>query len=307
MIHIKRFFVNIFDSYIPNKRDNLKNILIKLCFIISLITLIVSSFYIANYILEARLQKAVISNSQEIWYNNDSRDVEHSKAPSRVELMLKENPDFKGWIKLSNTQIDNPIFQSEDNQFYLNHNQKKEKSIYGALFFDCNNKITEEETDKNLVIFGHEMKNGSMFGELKKLRSLDFYKQNPTIEFSTLYKESVYKIYAVFVLNASAKDDGGRVYNIYRQNFGNKADFDNWTAEAYSRSLILTDVDVEMGDDIITLVTCSSDFENSRLVVMARGLREGEAPEVDTSKATVAANPKYPKIWYENKGIKYPF
>ena len=172
------------------------------------------------------------------------------------------------------------------------------------MYFDCDDVIDEEQSDKNLVIFGHRMKNGSMFGTLKKFRSLDFYKQNPTIEFSTLYKNSTYKIYAIFVLNANKEDDDNYIYNIYRQKFINETEFNTWRDEAYDRSLIDTGVDVKMGDNIITLVTCTSDFENARLIIVAREVREGENPEVDTSLASVNPNPRYPKIWYTSRGLK---
>ena len=151
------------------------------------------------------------------------------------------------------------------------------------------------------------MINGSMFGTLKKFKSLDFYKANPTIEFSTLYKKSTYKIYAIFVLNASKADDNGYIYNISRNNFLNDDDFNSWVNEAYERSIINTGVDVELGDNIITLVTCVNDFDDARLVIMARETREDEESYVDTSSASVNPSPRYPKRWYDERGLKYPF
>ena len=151
------------------------------------------------------------------------------------------------------------------------------------------------------------MKNGSMFANLTKYKSLSFYKENPTIEFSTLYKKNTYKIYSVFVLNASKADDNDYIYNISRKSFLNDADFDSWADEAYQRSLINTGVDVKNGDNIITLVTCVYDFDDARLVVMARETREDEEPTVDTSKAAANPSPRYPKRWYDDRGIDFPF
>jgi len=274
------------------------------------VALIVSSTYVVNYFLTAEKQDELINKSRDIWYSdsNEQEDASEGDLISEAErALLKENPDFKGWIRLNNTKIDNPIYQAENNMYYLDHNQKGEKSVYGALYFDCKNRITEEVTDKNLVIYGHEMRNGSMFGNLKKLKNLDFYKQNPVIQFSSLYRKAAwydYKIFAVFVLNAAKKDDNGYIYNIYRSKFSNEAEFEKWSSEAYERSVINTNVDVKLGDNIITLVTCSSDFKNSRLVVMAREVREGESYIVDTSQATVNKNPLYPARWYKERGIK---
>ena len=301
----ENIFHKLYLSYIPNRRDNLKQIIIKVFFLIALIAFIVSAAYITNYFLSAKHQDGIIDEARSVWYEetqtNDDTEL------SAIELLLKENSDFKGWITVPNTKIDNPIYQTDNNDFYLTHNQQKQKSVYGALFFDCKNVITESETDKNLVIYGHHMKNGSMFANLTKYKQLSFYKQNPTIEFSTLYKKGTYKIYAAFVLNASKADDNDYIYNISRKSFIDDDDFDSWVNEARERSLINTGVDVKNGDNIITLVTCTYDFDNARFVVMAREIREGEDPNEDTSKAAANPSPRYPKRWYDDRGIDYPF
>lgn len=296
------FFRRLFFSYIPNRRDNLKQTVIKVFFLISLVTLVVSAVYLANYFLSARKQVNIIKETAEIWHGTDIAGL--NGKISANDYMLAQNGDFKGWITVPNTRIDNPIYQAEDNSYYLTHNQKKEKSAYGALFFDCGNTITENDTDCNLVIYGHHMQNGTMFADLTKYRSLSFYKENPTIEFSTLYKTSVYKVYAVFVLNASKEDDGGYIYNISRRNFTDDDDFNAWADEAYERSLINTEVDVVRGDNIITLVTCVYDFDDARLVVMAREAREGEDETQNTALATANPNPRYPERWYEERKTK---
>ena len=296
------FFHRLYLSYIPNKRDNLKQIILKVFFLITLTVFIVSAVYIANYFLNAKHQDGIVEQARSVWH-----EAEAEPEPSVIELLLQENSDFKGWITVPNTQIDNPIYQTDNNDFYLNHNQQKQKSIYGALFFDYQNVITEAETDKNLVVYGHHMKNGSMFGNLTKYKQLRFYKQNPTVEFSTLYKKSTYKIYAAFVLNASKADDNDYIYNISRKSFIDDKDFDSWVNEAKERSLINTGVDVKNGDNIITLVTCTYDFDNARFVVMARETRENESISVNTSAASANPSPKYPKRWYDDRGIDYPF
>ena len=282
-----------------------RQIIIKVFFLISLITLIVSASYLANYFLSAKKQDNIIKSSRNIWHGTVSTDSSAQKLTVN-EYMLRENSDFKGWITVPNTRVDNPIYQTADNSFYLTHNQKKQKSAYGSLFFDCENKITEEETDKNLVIYGHHMKNGSMFADLTKYRSLSFYRQNPTLEFSTLYKKSTYKVYAVFVLNASKSDDNNYIYNISRKSFANDEDFESWSGEAYERSLINTGVDVNKDDNIITLVTCVYDFDDARLVVMARETREDEDASVDTSAAKANPSQRYPRRWYDDRGMKCP-
>ena len=312
----KSILNHIYISYIPNKKDNLKQIILKVLFIVCFVTLIVSAVYLADYFWEAEHQNAVIDYSREIWHETvsnhepdgeDYEDDEHAVDNTKIQYMLEENSDFKGWITIPGTKVDNPIYQTTNNDYYLNHNQLGQKSVYGALYFDYRNKLSETKQDKNLIIYGHEMKNGSMFGSLKKLKSLDFYKQYPTLEFSTLYEKHTYKIYSVFILNSLKSDDDGYIYNVYRENFNSETDFDSWTEEAFDRSIINTGVGVKYGDDILTLITCSEDFPNARLVVMARKVRDNESGVVETKKATVNANPRYPKKWYEHRGLDYPF
>ncbi|MBQ6825304.1 MAG: class B sortase [Clostridia bacterium] len=304
------FFKHIYVSYIPNNRDNLKQILLKVIFIICLVAFIISAGYLANYFYEAQNQENIAEKSRELWAEVEEKEKNLTLEEIEIEIekvskaLKDENPDYKAWIKISGTKIDYPIYQTDNNEYYLNHNQNRKRSAYGAIYFDYENKITKEKTDKNLVIYGHEMKNGSMFGELKKLKSLSFYKEHPTIDFSIFNKESSYKIYSIFILNADRNDDNGYIYNIYRQNFSGEKDFDAWVKEAYERSVINTNVDVKYGDNIITLVTCSNDFPNARLIVMAREIRENEQMDVDTSLATVNASPRYPQKWYDARGIK---
>lgn len=298
------FFYKLYLSYIPNKRDNVKQIIVKIFFLLSLAVLIVSASYLTNYFLCGKKQESIIEKSRTAWHNAVSAE---NDTESAVEIMTESNSDFKGWITVPGTKIDNPFFQSSDNEFYLTHNQDKQKSTYGALFLDCSNTLTAQKRDKNLVIYGHHMKNGSMFANLTKYKSLSFYKQNPIVRFSTVYGESTYKIYAAFVLNASKADDNGYVYNIYRNKYSDEEDFDSWYSEAKKRSIINTGVDVSYGDNIITLVTCDYDFENARFVVMARETRSGENETVDTSKASTNASPRYPKRWYDERGLEYPY
>ncbi len=295
------------EAYLPNRRDNGKQILIKIFFILALLTLCISVGILTGYFLSARHQDAIVERSRDLWHRTHTVS-DGSKTADDQELlrvMREENSDFRGWLTISGTNIDHPVFQARDNSFYLSHNQQKKTASCGALFFDARHIITEEKTDQNLVIYGHNMRNGSMFGTLSRLRSLSFYQQNPTITFSALSHTANYRIYAVFLLNAAKEDDGGYIYNIYRNRFIDQDDFDAWVSEAKERSFIHTGVDVMPTDRIITLVTCAYDFEDARLVAMARESRE-EDPE-DYVAATVNPSPRYPKRWYEDRSLAFPF
>lgn len=312
--NILDFLRYIFYSYLPNRNDNLKQKFIKLLFIISLVAFIISGIYICGYFMTAEKQENLLEESREIWYQSvvveggsDNPNIYFEETLSPEVALMRKNSDFKGWITIGDTKIDNPIYQTNNNEFYLNHDQNKNRSSYGALYFDYRNNLTKEKTDKHLLIYGHEMKNGSMFGELKKLRSLDFYKKHPTFNFSTIYSKGTYKIYSIFVLNSKKSHDAGNIYNLIGQDFATEEGFNTWVNDAKERSLIETTVDVKFGDDTVALVTCCDDFPDARLVVMARKTRAGESTAVNIQNSTLNPNPKYPRIWYEKRDIEYPF
>lgn len=302
----KNFFISFYESYIPNKKDNFKQIAIKILFLVSFVTLVVSATYIGNYFLTAQKENNTVQDSRDIWYElvSENEDIAVEEGPSPEDVLRSQNSDFKAWISLAGANVDNPVYQSTDNSYYLSHNQEKKKSIYGALFFDYQNIITKEKVDKNLIIYGHEMKNGTMFGSLKKLRNLSFYKENSTVELTLYGEKSTYRIYSVFVLNATRADDDGYIYNISRNKFINESDFNKWVEEGLERSIIDTNVNVEFSDDILTLVTCAEDFENARLVVMAKKLDDAEDKSPINNEAHTNPDPLYPAKWYEIRGIK---
>lgn len=297
---IKKFLNKFYQSYIPNRNDNLKQIALKTVFIISFIAIIITVVYYTTYFANTIYQNNIFTNTRKIWHK-----TQNDTSPS--ETLLKQNSDFKGWITIDGTKIDYPIYQTNDNTFYLAKNHLKKYSTYGSLLFDCNNKISVTETDKNLVIYGNNIKSGDMFGELIKYQNIDFYKTHPTINFSTQYEKSIYKIYAVFLLNAYKSDDNNYIYNIYRDSFVNSADFTVWVDDARERSIIDTQINVQYGDEILTLVTSSDEFKDARLVVMARKTRTDENPNVNTFISKANKNPRYPKRWYDEKNLEYPY
>ena len=119
--------------------------------------------------------------------------------------------------------------------------------------------------------------------------SLSFYQKHPTINFDTLAGQGIYKVFAVCLFNT--EEQYGEVYNYLRRGraFSDKDDFNNYILDIMDRSVLFTDVDLDYGDKILCLSTCyfpfGMDYENVRCVIFARKVREGESPEVDTSKA----------------------
>ncbi|MBQ8267802.1 MAG: class B sortase [Clostridia bacterium] len=223
-----------------------------------------------------------------------------------IKKLAEKNEDIKGWLRIEGTSIDCAVCQGDDNTFYINHNQLGKKSRYGALFLSQNDSFERVGDDHNIVIFGNNMKDGTMFGSLKKYRNLNFYKQNPFVE---LYFDNEIQKYLVFsvMLISSSVNDSGEIYKPYKSHFTNENDFKLWAKETASRSLINTTVSAEYGDDILTLVTVADDFDGARLVVMAKKLTDWDMSHTDVSQASVNSKIKYPKIWYTTRGLEYPY
>ena len=300
--HSKTFVADFWDRFrsmfVPCRGDSVKLIISKVVLSVSVVTLVVSACYLGNYFLSSTKQQAIVEDSRTIWHDTET------PAPQRFSEMLDENSDFKAWLTVSGTSVDNPVYQTDNDEYYLKHNQKKQSSRHGALFFEARDEI-DSTRDKTLVIYGHNMKDGSMFGTLKKLRNLNFYKENPTVTLSTVKEDSTYVIYAIFLLNAVRSHDVDYIYDINKSVFSSPYEFEKWRDEALQRSMINTGVEVSPDDEILTLVTCTYEFDDARLAVMARKLRKNET--VDTSDARVNGNPRHPKRWYDERNLDFPW
>ena len=131
--------------------------------------------------------------------------------------------------------------------------------------------------DEHVLIHGHNMRDGSVFGDLDNFRDLEFLKDNPVTTFNTLYENCLYVPFADFDISATPGDQEYVDMRVF--NFETDEDFLNFAFEAKDRSIFDIPVDVERGDHLLSLVTCSYGNDNGRLVVMLRSLREGETVE----------------------------
>ncbi len=213
------------------------------------------------------------------------------------------NSDLRGWIKIPGFEIDLPVVQGDDNDYYLKKNVYGKYTTYGVPFYDY--RMTDfENLHRNNVIYGHNMRSDDLiFGMLENYRKIDGFKQAPVIECNTIYGDYTWFVYAVFISNSKPADDNGYFlpYNFIDVS---QADFEKYISEIDKRKFYTTGVDINSSDKILTLSTCCYDFNDARLVVVARLRREGESVVVDTSKAIENPNPKYPQKWYDvNKKV----
>ena len=302
------FFIRILKFFIPWKGDPAKELFRKLVFLVALVVFIGAFSYLAVYLNDRLKYEASINYAEELVNQNDTT-VGTDQIMNKYRDLYNDNNDFCGWISIPNTNVDGAIYQTLNNSYYINHNGQKKSSIYGAYFADYKCTIAAEGSSQNITVYGHHMRDQTMFAQIRKYKDISFYKENPTLTFETLYSSSKYKVFAAFITNADPADDNGYFFDFAVQGFINQEDFLAWIEQVRRRSIINTAVDVVEGDDILTLSTCTYELGTSmdmRFVVMARKVRDGETETVNVADATQNATPLYPAAWYKRFGSKKP-
>lgn len=178
--------------------------------------------------------------------------------------VLAQNEDFVGWIKIPDTRIDYPVVQTPHSpNYYLRRGFDKKYSYYGVPYAA---ESCDVYTSDNVVIYGHNMTNGSMFSDLEKYRSKSFYEGHRYITFDTLEDFGTYEIIAVFQTVAGSENE----FEYFIFDDGDAEEFNAYVAECKARSLYDTGVTAQDGDRLITLSTCEYTHENGRLAVVAK-------------------------------------
>lgn len=238
--------------------------------------------------------------AHELYYSSDAgqNQLNDEGILRNFEELISVNKDIKGWIRIDNTNIDYPIVQSDEPSFYLSHDFKRSQSRYGSIFIDSLCKLGAES--KNVILHGHHMRDGKMFAGLMKFSDLDFYKETPIITFDSISNRMKWKIISIFKTNT--RPDQGEIFNYIRTSFINDEDFLNYIYNIKIRSLIDIPVDINEDDRIVTLSTCSYEFEDFRTVLVARKIRTGESESVNTANAIKSPNPLMPEVFYRRNG-----
>jgi sortase B len=317
-------FVRFLKNFLPWKGDPGKEIVRKLIMLASLCIIVYYSVYFINYF---RAYGSSIKDMDELAEltsdydnNNDTEAVWESirqKYPN-VNFPAKLNPkfaplyainqDFGGWISIGNTNIDAVVVKSSDNKDYLKTNFYGKENKYGTLFLDYRNfRNGFDELDRNTIIHGHNMKDGLMFAQLENYMKPQGFIDSPLIIYDTPYQTYYWKVYAVVVTNGLPKDDNGYLFNYIVPNFQSDEAFMEYIRALDERKLYDTGVGIQPTDKILTLSTCSYEFKEARLAVVARLVRPGESVEIDPSLVKVNPNPRYPQAWYDAKKLDNPY
>lgn len=172
--------------------------------------------------------------------------------------LQQTNADIVGWLYSPGTAINYPVVQGSDNAYYLTHSFEMKDNKCGCLFVDAEN--TKDYEDRNTIIHGHHMKNGSMFASLLQYQKQSYYNQHPVIFLLTPGENYEIDLFAGFTTSA--------VSSVYQKNFTSDENFRQLYYECMRRTTFNTNVDVTESSRIITLSTCDYSYDDARYVVM---------------------------------------
>lgn len=239
----------------------------KILLVILFILLICAICYIIYNCINANKNKSLYNDIMPDKTTDDLSKVT-SEFTEKVKELQKENTDIKGWIRIEDTNINYPLLQTDNNDYYLTHNYKKEKSSYGSIFINSNCNIKDDKT--NVIIYGHDMKDNQMFKDLIKYQDKEFYEQHPIIKIATEEGENDYEIIFTFKSRVFYQDETNvfRFYQYY--NFDNENKYNEYISNCKKIQLYDTGKTATYGEQLITLITCEYSQENGRMVVVAK-------------------------------------
>jgi len=191
--------------------------------------------------------------------NNKKTDTSKKKVQNYSPKLAQTNPDIVGVLYVPGTSIDYPITQTTNNEYYLTHLLNKKVNSAGNPFMDYRNTLN----DKNIIIYGHNRKNGAMFGTLKKVFNDAWIKKNYKISWSTASGKKYYKVFSAYTIVAESE------FN--RVDFRSRDEFSSWLKKMSGRSMYNYGTTANADDSVLTLSTCyGQSSQNKRLVVHAK-------------------------------------
>ena len=202
-----------------------------------------------------------------IHYTADEGQSTPPPVLDEYKNLLNKNKRLIGWVKIDDTNIDYPVMQTTDNEYYLDHNLNQEYDKNGSIFMDKDCDVLKPST--NLILYGHHMRSGQMFGSLSLYSDQSYYEKHPYIQFDTIYEKGLYEIMYVFRSRVYSEDE--IVFKYYQFiDAQSEQEFDSYMNDMEGMSLYDTGVTASFGDRLLTLSTCDYQEKNGRFVVVAR-------------------------------------
>lgn len=208
-------------------------------------------------------QEGTISGPQ-FTLNSTEKDL---KVLDEYKNLLNKYENLIGWLKIDDTNIDYPVMQTNDNEYYLDHNLDGKYDKNGTIFMDKECDVINGST--NLILYGHHMKSGKMFGSLNKYSDKNYYEKHKYIQFDTIYEKATYEVMYVFRSKVYSEEDVVFKYYQFIDANGEK-EFQSNMNEMAAMSLYSTGVTAQYGDKLLTLSTCDYEEKDGRFVVVAR-------------------------------------
>ncbi len=193
---------------------------------------------------------------------SESAAVAEKTFNPRFTELVKRNADIVGWIKIKDTRIDYPVTQAENNEYYLEHDVNGNENAAGSIFMDYRNEVDGSNAGRHYILYGHDMKNKTMFADLLGYESRWNFENKATIEFDTIYGDGKWVIFSAYTTDSS--------FDYIRTEFSTDEKFQTFVDTVKNKSLHASEVEVTSGDVILTLSTCSSAFDDARFVVHAK-------------------------------------
>ncbi len=255
------------------KKSKSKKIKITLAVIFS-VSLISAITYLIIYFLNLNKDEQVYEEiRQEVISEEKTEEAPpiNNAVIDKIKKMQQENSDVKAWIQIEGTNINYPLLQANDNDYYLTHNYKKQYASSGSIFI--NNNCNIKNQNSNVIIYGHYMKNGTMFADLWKYEKKDFYQKHPIVKITTDESEAEYEIIVAFKSRVFYQDEKNvfRFYKYY--NFENEEQYNEYINNCKKIQFYDTEKQAQFGEQLITLVTCEYSQQNGRMVVVAKKLK----------------------------------
>lgn len=251
------------------KAKNKKSIIRLILVIILSLCLVCAISYLVWYFINSSKNKSLYADLQKEVLNEEAEKTENDEFIEKVKELQKENSDVKGWIRIEDTNISYPLLQTDNNDYYLKHDYKKEENYYGSIFINCNSNLKDDNS--NVIIYGHNMQSGGqMFKDLLKYEDKSFYEEHPIIKLTTEEKENEYEIVCVFKSRVFYKSEKNVFRYYYCYNFKNKSEYNQYINNCKEIELYDTGKTANYGEQLITLITCEYSQDDGRMVVVAK-------------------------------------
>ncbi len=298
------WYKKVFGYCIPMKNDSVGEIIRKIFFTLgTLICIGCLIFITAHYASYFTTQK---QNESLKHLLTESTSIPSNYPKGYLEKfagLYKVNKDIAGWLEIKDTNIDYPVVKGTDNTTYLKKSFRGKKDKHGTIFMDYRNDARIKGS--NLVLYGSNLKDNTMFSNLINYKDIAYYRDHPTINFDTVYEEAKWKIIGAFLTTEVGTDANSLAFGefLYPRS---PEEFDWFIGEVNKRSYLNTGVDVKFSDTLLTLATPTDELTNGYFVVVARQVREGETANVDTASAKQNSSPLMPESWYVTYGGSAP-